>query len=77
MNLSGLSRLRGGYVRPIKLDVSAHRIRCRTQDFGCVAFREVADIVKPKCEFQTVEAGDWSPRSALCVMDSSVDADFV
>jgi hypothetical protein len=41
-----------------KLDVSALRIRCRTHDFGCVAFREVVGNVKLKCEFQTVEVGD-------------------
>jgi hypothetical protein len=56
-------------VRPIKLDVSALRIRCRTHDFGFVAFREVVNNVKLKCEFQTVEASDWFLRSALYVSD--------
>jgi hypothetical protein len=64
-------------VRPIKLDVSAHRIRCRTHDFGCVAFREVVDKVKPKCEFEAEEAGDWSLRSALCSVYVCLNPDFV
>jgi hypothetical protein len=64
-------------VRPIVLDVSAHRIRCRTQDFGFVAFREVVDNVKLKCEFQTVEASDWFSRSALWVISGLANADFI
>jgi hypothetical protein len=76
MNLSGLSRLRGGYMRPVKLDVSALRIRCRTQDFGFVAFREVVHNVKLKCEFQTVEASDWFSWSALWAGYVQLNADF-